>query len=214
MKQKVFLIVVLVAWATALPAQIMREQADVIVKEHLQNEMIESNLLYVNVNAPSVEGIAITTSNEETFQAKYACYAYYLNESELSQCRYLFVKEDDGNLLEVIASNDLGQSDLTQWEAVDDVGIVETNNYPSLRIYPNPTAGQLIISLPNPSEGGAYEAESIEIYDALGKRHYVAAPSLSERAGGEVNISHLPAGIYFLKIKTGVSTLIKKVVKF
>jgi hypothetical protein len=79
---------VLVAFATMLSAQTMREQADGIVKEHLQRDGVECNLLYVNTNAPTAEGIGITTSQEETFRAQYACWTYYLNESELSQYRY------------------------------------------------------------------------------------------------------------------------------
>ncbi|MDR0603347.1 MAG: hypothetical protein LBG80_03480, partial [Bacteroidales bacterium] len=64
MKKLIISILVLVAFTTSLSAQITREQADNIVKEYLQNETITYNLLYVHVNTPSEEGIAITTSNE------------------------------------------------------------------------------------------------------------------------------------------------------
>ena len=204
----------LVAWATTLPAQITRDDADSLVKAYLQSENVVYNRLYVNLNAPNEAGIVITTSQQEVVKASYACWTYYLNENERSQCRYLFVKEDNGNLLEVIASNDLGQSDLTQWETLDNVGIVETGCALSLpQIYPNPTTGKLTISLPN-SEGGAYDVESVEIYDVLGKRQYLSAPSLLERAGGEViiDISTLPAGIYYLSLY-GEKRVIYKVIK-
>jgi len=212
MKKIIIPILVLVAWTTVLPAQITRGEADTLVKEYLQSENVVYNLLYVNVNAPSAEGIVITTSNQETFQAKYACWAYYLNENELSQCRYLFVKADNGNLLEVIASNDLGQSDLTQWKTIDDsVGIVGTRHATSLLIYPNPTNGQLIVEI---ADQVSNDVQDIEIFDVLGKRQYVPAPSLSERAGGEVkiDISHLPAGIYFLSI-SGETRVVYKIIK-
>ena len=213
-------VVGLLAMPSLSAQQVTREQADAVVNEHLQSEGIESNLLYINVNLPKAEGVSITTSNEETFRAKYACWTYYLNESELSQCRYLFVKQDDGNLLEVIASNDAGQSDSTQWKTLD-VGIKELqgDEVTKLRVYPNPTTGQLTISLPNPSEGGAYTAESVEIYDVAGRKTSPnpsfggeLAPSLLERAGGEVllDVSHLPAGMYFLKVNNQVYKFIKK----
>ena len=96
---------------------------------------------------------------------------------------------------------------------VDELNIAETHcNASVLRVYPNPTNTQLTISLPNPSEGGAYTAESIEIYNIVGQNVGAypcgrpeggkTAPSLVERAGGEViiDVSHLPAGLYFLKI--------------
>jgi len=196
----------LVAWATVLAAQIMPEEADVIVKEHLQSEEIESNRLYVNVNAPSAEGIVVTTSNEESFQAKYACWAYYLKESELSQCRYLFVKEDDGNLLEVIASNDLGQSDLTQWKTLDDVGIKQlTMENGQLTIYPNPTNGQLII------ENGQLTMNNVEIYNVVGQKQEIIV-NCQLSTVHSIDVSHLPAGIYFLSVY-GETKVVYKIIK-
>ena len=206
MSKKIISILVLVAWAIVLPAQITREQADVLVKEHLQRENVESNLLYINTNAPSAEGVPITTSSEETFQAKYACWAYYLNESEVSQCRYLFVKEDNGNLLEVIASNDLGQSDLTQWKAVegDSVGIVGTWHAASLRIYPNPVDDILTIPCPN-------ERSLVEIYDVKGCRLFSETVSGKENAH-QLNVSFLNTGTYIISVY-GETKVIYKLIK-
>ena len=58
---------------------------------------------------------------------------------------------------------------------------------------------------------------SVEIFDMLGKRYYTPrppsrgelAPSLLERAGGEV----LPAGIYIIKMQTNQGILTKKIIK-
>ena len=217
MKRVTILTVVLAAWAVMLPAQqVTREQADTVVKEYLQSEGIDCKGLCINVKVPNAAGVEITTTNEEIFQAEYACWAYYLKESEKSQCRYLFVKQDNGNLLEVIASGDAGQSDSTQWKAVDgDVGIVGANGIrPDVRVYPNPVNDVLTIECKD-----SYEAESVEIYDVMGRKTSPnpskgggLAPSLLERAGGEVliNVSHLPAGTYFLKINNQVYKFIKK----
>jgi hypothetical protein len=76
MRKILILVLAFVALATSLSAQTTREQADSIVKEYLQNEMITYTSLRVHVNAPSEEGIEITTSNEETFKAKYACWVF------------------------------------------------------------------------------------------------------------------------------------------
>ena len=135
-----FLLVISSIW---LSAQITRAQADKIVWEHIQNEVTTPSLLYVYNHAPSAAGLMITTYNEETVKVKYACWAYYLNEnpgvSEPTQHRYFFVKEDDGNLLEIITSNDLSP-DLTGWESVLGLGDVKKE---FIRIYPNPTTGEL-----------------------------------------------------------------------
>lgn len=107
MKRIIILILVLLASETFLSAQVTRTQADATVRKYLQDEMIAYSLLYVYADEPNEEGISITTSNDETFKVKYACWAYYADESETAQRRYLFVRESNENLLEVIASNDL-----------------------------------------------------------------------------------------------------------
>ena len=213
MKKLIVSMLILLAWTTSLSAQITREQANAIVINHIENEVTPPYLLYVNVNAPNQTGIAITTSQEETFKAKYPCWAYYLNENptliEPAQHRYLFVKEDNGNLLEVITSNDLAPNDLTQWEEMS-VGIVETQGIASVRVYPNPTTGELQISLPNLSEGGAYKAQeaiNIEVFDLRGHRMYIGHPTLWGGLGG------LPSGIYFIRIQTETGAVTQKIIK-
>jgi len=124
MKKTVLLFTLLVMSVITLSAQITREQADNIVLQHIQEEAIPHYLLYINVTMPSAGGITLTTNNEEIVDVKYACWAYYLNEHpgvfEPTQHRYLFVKEDDGNLLEIITYNDLSPANLlTQWLIVN-----------------------------------------------------------------------------------------------
>ena len=103
----------------SLFAQISQEQADVIVFQYIQTEIAAPYLLYVYTQEPNEEGMVITTHQEEIIEVEYACRTYYLNEfpnqSTPRQHRYLFVKEDDGNLLEVITANDLGVTDFTDW---------------------------------------------------------------------------------------------------
>jgi hypothetical protein len=208
MKQKVCLIVILVAYAAVLSAQITREEADAVVWEHLQNECLQHGALYANLNLPSAEGIAITTSNDETFEAKYACWAYYLDISEQSQCRYFFVKADIGVLLEVIAYKDAGQSDLTQWEAVENVGIVGARHALPLRVYPNPVNSELRIT--------NYEGGEIQIFSITGQNvgAYPCGRPVETGAGASpartIDISHLATGVYFLKIENKVYKIIKK----
>jgi hypothetical protein len=84
-----------------------------------------------------------------------------------------------------------------------------------LKIYPNPTKGELTISLPNPSEGGAYKAwevKNIEVYDVFGCCVDIEHPTLWGGLGG-LDISHLPSGIYFIRIQTENGVVTKKVVK-
>ena len=203
MKKMFVLMMIFVAGATMLPAQITREKADTLVLKYLQDEGVQYNLLYVNVNPPSVEGIAITTSNDETFKAKYPCWAYFLNESELSRCRYLFVNED-ANLLEVIANGDFGQSDLSQWKSLNDVGVIEREeNFARPVIFPNPVGDFLIL----PSSG---ERTLVEIHDLKGARLF--SESLSGKGNHQLNVSFLSAGIYLVSVY-GETRVVYKIVK-
>jgi hypothetical protein len=204
MKKVRILMPFLLAWAVSLSAQTTREQADAIMLNHLQSDL-QHEFLYVNVSTPDAEGICITTSNEETFRAKYACWAYYLNESELSQCRYFFVKEDNGNLLEVIANGDAGQSDLTQWKSLDDdtVGVKERNLLICPLIYPNPVDDWLTFS-------DIGERTLVEIHDLKGARLF--SGFLSGEKSNQLDVSFLSAGVYTVSVY-GETRVVYKVVK-
>jgi len=83
------------------------------------------------------------------------------------------------------------------------VGISEINNgKPSLVIYPNPTNGKLKI------DNKELKIKSIEIFNTIGQPLLsIPSPSSPEI---EINISHLPAGMYFLKINNKVIKIIKQ----
>jgi hypothetical protein len=77
-------------------------------------------------------------------------------------------------------------------------------NAPELRIYPNPTKGELRI------ENGELRIEKVEIYDILGKKLSTFNFQLSTN---QIDISQLPKGIYFVKLKTDKGELTRKVIK-
>ena len=85
-------------------------------------------------------------------------------------------------------------------DGVDELGM---NN---LRVYPNPTTGELRI------ENGEWRIENVEVFDIYGKKllsnHLI--PSSSNQ---QINISELPAGVYFLRIQTETGTVTQKVIK-
>ena len=208
MKKTFILGTVLLIWTASLPAQTTRKQADNIVKEYLQNELVQDSLLYVRANLPSAESISITTSNEEVFTAKYACWAYYLDENEPTQRRYLFVKENNGNLLEVIANNDNGSADTNQWLLVGTTSLAEREENNIKLLYPNPTNGQLTV------DNGQLTIDNIEIFDILGRMQPVSkSPFEGGRGMFFIDISHLPTGIYLLKIKTETGIITQKIIK-
>ena len=73
-----------------------------------------------------------------------------------------------------------------------------------LTIYPNPTTGQLTI------DNGQLTIDNVEVFDVYGRK--VGAYPCG-RPETTINISELPAGVYFLRIKTEQGEVVKKVVK-
>jgi len=73
----------------------------------------------------------------------------------------------------------------------------------SVVVYPNPTRGELRV------ESGELRVERVEVLDVFGKK----LSTLNSQLSTKMDISHLPAGIYFLRIQTGEGTFVQKVVK-
>ena len=74
-----------------------------------------------------------------------------------------------------------------------------------ITLIPNPTSGELRI------ENGELRIEKVEVFDVYGRIH----SSLVTRHASliTINISHLPAGLYFVKIYTEAGMVVRKVVK-
>jgi len=82
---------------------------------------------------------------------------------------------------------------------------IETIENDGITIYPNPTDGKLTVL----SE--QFSVENVEIFDVFGKIHLSRVTRHASRL--TINISHLPAGIYFVKITTDVGVTMRKVIK-
>jgi hypothetical protein len=84
------------------------------------------------------------------------------------------------------------------------VGVAEQNSS-NITIYPNPTIGELRI------ESGELRIENVEVFDVFGRKQMPLLSSMSSEA--TIDISHLSAGVYFLKISTEIGQVTKKVLK-
>ena len=199
MKQILLLIVLSFVFLSASSMPISQEQADEIVQNHLRNEMTQFDFLYVNVNVPSEDGIVITTSNGEVFRAKYACWAYYVNEKGLSNRRYFFVKEEGGSLLEVIVSNESDSGEPTASWVVMPTGLTEREADIKL-LYPNPVGDLLTI----PCHG---KNVRVEIYNLKGSCLF--SELLSGKDSFQLNVSFLKTGSYMVNISGETYKIIK-----
>ena len=105
----------------------------------------------------------------------------------------------------VQAINSAGNATKVLTVTIEDGVSVSENEISDIRIYPNPTTGKLKI------ENGELRIEDIVIFDISGRKQKI------EREKGErkvlIDISELPVGVYFLRIKTEQGKVVKKVVK-
>ncbi|MCQ2283991.1 MAG: fibronectin type III domain-containing protein [Bacteroidales bacterium] len=74
----------------------------------------------------------------------------------------------------------------------------------NLVLYPNPTNGKLTVS------GSKFQVSSIEIYDVYGKLLQTVAVN---DVAADLDVTHLPAGLYFARIRTDNDVVTKRFVK-
>jgi len=104
----------------------------------------------------------------------------------------------------VTAEDGVTTQDYTVMVVYCNVGIVETHCNASLRVYPNPTTGQLTI------ENGELTMENVEIYNIVGQKLQSKIENLGLQSKIEIDVSHLSNGLYFLKIDGKTVKFIKK----
>ena len=86
------------------------------------------------------------------------------------------------------------------------LGIDEGAELSGITVYPNPTTGELRI------ENGELRIINVEIVDVYG-RILLTNHLITSSSNHLINIAHLPAGNYFVKIITEEGEIVKKVVK-
>ena len=90
-------------------------------------------------------------------------------------------------------------------EGVDDE-VGRGSLFEKITVTPNPTTGELRI------DNGQLTIDNVEVFDVYGRKlssHHLITSSSHHL----INISHLPAGLYFVKITTEAGMVVKKVVK-
>jgi len=74
----------------------------------------------------------------------------------------------------------------------------EDNN---LRVYPNPTSGQLTI------ENGKLRIENVEVFNVMGQKQKII---FNYQLSTQIDISHLQSGIYFLRVGNETVKVVKQ----
>jgi len=167
----------------------------------------------------------IDFSNQKEFGNVVTVFTVEKNGSPASQDNYTIIDgiitfKKEGNYKVVMTNSIIISSDNNQPAKV----IAEFNVNPlsivdnsqellKIEVYPNPTIGELTIT--------NYELliTGVEIYDVFCRKVGAQFPSnalegwQSQANGAVLNISHLQAGLYFVKIFTESGTIVKKIIK-
>jgi len=99
------------------------------------------------------------------------------------------------------------KSEVSDDEVIDNqIKSAESNALDNITLTPNPTTGELRI------ENGELRINNVEIYDIYG-RNVSQISYLKSHISYLINISHLPAEIYFVKINTETNEIVKTIVK-
>ena len=147
----------------------------------------------------------------ETIQNK----AYRINEG--IRVTVAVADLDGDNTPDLIVGNWAGGLSFFKGCTPPEVKITETQHN-DINVYPNPTSGELHVTA---STGSATNLtlSIVEVYDIYGRKVEARFPSnllegWQQQADGVVlDISHLPAGIFLLKLQTAIGVLVKKIVK-
>ena len=109
---------------------------------------------------------------------------------------------DEGEGRKQKAENDDDEINLRK--SVSSVSSVCQKTLENITVMPNPTTGELRI------ENGEWRIMEVEVFDVYGRNCNVSRVTCHEN---KINISHLQAGIYFVKIQTEIGEITKKIIK-
>ena len=95
----------------------------------------------------------------------------------------------------------------------DFVGIENVSKTENLIVYPNPTTGVLNL-IQETIDNEQLIINNVEVFDVYGRNVFLSARPLVHSFTITLDISHLPAGIYFMRISTETGIVTKKVIKY
>ena len=99
----------------SVSAQITQAEADSIVKKRM---CVETKPSTIYAKEEVQTGFEITTAAGEVLELDYPCRVYYVNIIDETNNKYLIVKENNGNLLEINTKNDEILDDLVIWKKI------------------------------------------------------------------------------------------------
>ena len=166
------------------------------------------SVVKLTLTVNSLPNIPIITKNESVLTSTVAeSYQWYLdNQPIVGATNRTYTYTQNGQYAVEVA-NEHGCTAKSAEMTIDDVGIARWRiDNGQLKIYPNPTTGQLTI------ENGELIIENVEVYDVVGRKLLSQnSPFEGGRGMSEIviDVSHLPSGVYFLKLNNKIVKIVK-----
>jgi hypothetical protein len=90
-------------------------------------------------------------------------------------------------------------------EETIEVGVKEVKELEGVNLFPNPTTGEIYVTC------HASRVTNIEVFDVYGRKCHASRVTCHKN---NIDISHLHAGLYFIKITTEKGNITKKIIKY
>lgn len=148
------------------------------------------DLTVVSITKPTIN----QTSDSLSIADNYNSYQWYLNGDSIDNTNYAGLALTSNGQYYVIVTGASGCTETSDTITVTGVGIGNTFEANSLKVYPNPTNGLLHIELSNAS------ATNISMYSISGEQVNIVPEAQSN--GCRVDLSQLASGVYVLRIAT------------
>ncbi len=173
---------------------------DVVWLDTRDNPGSDESALYYSYSTDQGD----TWSANEKLSGSFDPHVGYPNQSKMGD--YFDMVSDNSGAHLAWANTLNGEEDVYYSYIVPPIGtgVSEIPENATFSVFPNPTEGAFMIT-------GLTKQSQIEITDMFGKRIYAAAIFKTK---SEINISFLPAAVYFLKIiNPDEAVVIKKIIK-
>ncbi len=138
----------------------------------------------------------------------YDAYGFHLTATELDLMRESMQQEGTVTVVVTDTLQTLAGCDsvVTLYLTLSTTGIAPVDAHISVNVYPNPTTKNVTVE--------ATGLQTVELYDAVSRKLQTANTlSQSHTHSLTLDLEGLPAGAYYLRIRTEQGTIIKKVVK-
>ncbi|MFA7273402.1 MAG: GEVED domain-containing protein [Crocinitomicaceae bacterium] len=163
----------------------------------------------VNVTINALPGGVATASDEITINATATNATSYqwidcaTNQPIAGETSATFIATVNGSYA-VITTNANGCSDTSNCVIVSAVGLGEMIKTIEANLYPNPTSGNVYVTLSNE------ESVNATIFDAQGK---VVVVEMNVQNGSSINMTNLERGMYVVQLTSPRGSFVKRVVK-